>query len=328
MKRLTSLLTTTVLTATAACFADDLRLGIIGLDTSHVIAFTKVLNDPKTKDHVAGAKVVAAFKGGSPDIESSASRVEGFTKDLSEKFGVKIYDSIEEMCKNVDAVLLESVDGRPHLKQARPVIKAGKPLFIDKPMAASLRDALEIFALARKAKVPVFSASSLRYGKATQEVRNGSVGKVLSADSSSPVNLEPHHPELFWYGIHGVESLFTVMGAGCETVKRGTTADGRIEVTGTWAGGRTGIFREGTKGKGGKPYGGTAKGEKGEAPVGTSDGYAPLLVEIMKFFKTGVSPVPEQETIEILAFMEASDESKKLGGKPVKIADIIARAKK
>jgi predicted dehydrogenase len=326
MKRLTSLLIVPLLAATAACFADDLRLGIIGLDTSHVIAFTKVLNDPKSKDHVAGAKVVAAFKGGSKDIESSWSRVDKHAEQLQKDFGVKLYNTIEAMCKNVDAVLLESVDGRPHLAQARPVIKAGKPLFIDKPMAASLRDALEIFKLAKKAKVPVFSASSLRFGKTTQEVRNGSVGKVLSADTCSPVNLEPHHPDLFWYGIHGVESLFAVMGAGCETVTRGTTSDGRIEVAGTWAGGRKGVFREAAKTKGVKPYGGTAKGEKGEAPVGAYDGYAPLVAEFVKFFKSGVSPVPEQETIEILAFMEAADESKKLGGQPVKIADIIQRA--
>jgi len=325
MKTITSLLATTIILATATCFSADLRIGIIGLDTSHVPAFTKVLNDPTDKNHVAGGKVVAAFKGGSKDIPSSWDRVEGFTKTLQEKFGVKIYDSIEEMCKNVDAVLLESVDGRPHLAQARPVIKAGKPLFIDKPMAGSLRDGLEIFRLAKKNKVPVFSASSLRFGKATQAVRNGSVGKVLSAWTSSPVSLESHHPELFWYGIHGVESLFAVMGAGCETVKRGTTSDGRIEVTGTWSDGRTGVFREGAKTKGTKPYGGIAKGEKGEAEVGGYDGYAPLVAEAIKFFQTGVSPVPERETIEILAFMTASDESKKLGGQPVSIANVLKK---
>lgn len=325
MKTITSLLAATIALTTATCFSADLRIGIIGLDTSHVPAFTKVLNDPKDKNHVAGAKVVAAFKGGSKDIPSSWDRVEGFTKTLQEKFGVNIYDSIEEMCKNVDAVMLESVDGRPHLEQARPVIKAGKPLFIDKPMAGSLRDALEIFRLAKENKVPVFSASSLRYGKTTQAVRNGSVGKVLSAWTSSPVNIEPHHPELFWYGIHGVESLFTVMGAGCETVKRGTTEDGRIEVTGTWSGGRTGIFREGAKTKGSKPYGGVVKGENGEAEVGGYDGYAPLVAEVIKFFKTGLSPVPERETIEILAFMTASDESKKLSGQPVSIKDVLKK---
>jgi predicted dehydrogenase len=217
------------------------------------------------------------------------------------------------MCKDVDAVLLESVDGRPHLAQVKPVLQAGKPVYIDKPMAASLKDVLEIFRLAREAKVPVFSASSLRYGKDTQAVRNGSIGKVTYAETYSPYHLEPHHPDLFWYSVHGVESLFTVMGPGCQTVQRQKTPDGKLEVVGTWSGGRKGIYREDEK------YRGLAKGEKGEAPVGSYDGYDPLVAAIMKFFQTGVAPVPPEETIEIMAFMEAADESKNQGGAPVKI---------
>jgi hypothetical protein len=296
-----------------------IKIGLIGLDTSHVTAFTKLLNDPADKHHVPGGRVVAGFKGGSPDIESSWSRVDGYTKELTEKWGVKIYDSIEELCRHVDAVMIESVDGRPHLEQARPVLKAGKRLFIDKPMAGSLRDALEILRLAREARVPVFSASSLRYGKGTQAVRAGSIGKALRAESFSPSPLEPHHPDLFWYGIHGVESLFTVMGAGCESVRRGTTPEGKIEVTGTWSGGRTGTFREG------KGYGGKAWGEKGEADVGAYDGYAPLVVEVVKFFQTGVVPFPAEETVEILAFMEAADESKRQGGPAVRLRDVLKK---
>lgn len=307
--------------ATASGSAAELRLGLIGLDTSHVIAFTKVLNDPKSKDHVEGAKIVAAFKGGSKDIETSWSRVDKYAQQLQAEFGVKLYDSIEELCKNVDAVFLESVDGRPHLEQAKPVIKAGKPLFIDKPMAVSLKDAMEIFRLAEAANVPVFSSSSLRFGKKTQAVRNGEIGEVLSAETTSPASLEPHHPDLFWYGVHGVESLFTVMGTGCESVKRGTTADGKIEVIGTWKGGRTGKFTEA------KGYTGTAKGTKGESPIGSYDGYAPLVAQAIKFFQTKTPPVPKAETLEILAFMEAADASKAAGGQPVKIADIMAKAR-
>jgi len=292
----------------------ELRIGIIGCDTSHVLAFTEILNDPDAKAYVPGGKVVAAYKGGSADIPSSISRVERYTNTLQEKYGVKVYDTIEELCRNVDAVLLESVDGRPHLEQVRPVLKAGKPVFIDKPMAASLRDAQEIFRLAKQAKVPVFSSSSLRFGKNTQAVRNGLIGRVEYAETYSPCPMEPHHPDLFWYGIHGVESLFTVMGTGCETVQRGTATNGLIEVTGTWKDGRKGVYREA------KSYGGLARGEKGEAPVGAYDGYAPLVVEIMKFFQTGVPPVQPEETIEIIAFMEAADKSKRQGGAPVRIA--------
>ena len=304
------------------CGAAEIRLGIIGLDTSHVTAFTEILNNPKAKDHVPGARVVAAFKGGSADIPSSIDKVEGYTTTLRDKYGVKIYDTIPEVCANVDAVLIEAVDGRPHLEQARMVIAAKKPLYIDKPVAGTLRDALEIYRLAAAAGVPIFSSSSLRYAKTSQAVRGGSIGKVLSAETTSPAHLDPHHPDLFWYGVHGCESLFTVMGTGCETVERRKTADGKIEVVGKWKGGRTGTFREDTK------YGGKAVGEKGESSVGSFDGYAPLVVEIVKFFQTKQPPVSAAETIELFAFMEAADESKRQEGKPVAIADVLAKAKR
>jgi hypothetical protein len=301
--------------------AADVRLGIIGCDTSHVIAFTENLNNPDSKDHVSGAKIVGAFPGGSKDIPSSASRVEGYTKTLREKFQVKIYDSIEDLCANVDAVLLESVDGRPHLEQVKPVIKAHKPVFIDKPMAASLRDVLEIFRLAAEAKVPVFSSSALRFAKDTQAVRHGSLGKVTYAETYGPCEIDPHHPDLFWYGVHGVEALFTVLGTGCESVERRSTPDGKIEVTGTWKGNRKGVFRADNK------FHGLARGEKGEASAGSFDGYVPLVVEIVKFVQTGIAPVTPEETIEIFAFMEAADESKRKDGAPVKIQDILKSAK-
>ena len=301
--------------------AAELRLGMIGLDTSHATAFTEILNDPAVKGHVPGARVVAAFKGGSPDIESSWSLVDGYTKTLQEKYGVKIYDTIEELCRNVDAILIESVDGRPHLAQARPVIAAGKPLYLDKPMAGTLPDVREIFRLAAVAKVPLFTASSLRYGTHTQAVRAGSIGTVTNAVTSSPAHLEKTHPDLFWYGIHGVESLFTVMGTGCVSVRRGTNATGGIEVSGTWLGGRTGKFSESKDG-----YSGFAQGTKGRAAVGSYDGYAPLVVEIVKFFQTGVAPVKPEETLEIFAFMAAADESKRRGGAEVTLAEVLKTA--
>jgi len=301
-------------------YAADLRIGIIGCDTSHVPAFTENLNNPNAKDHVAGGKVVAAFKGGSPDIPESANRVENYAKTLKEKYGVQFYDSIDELCKNVDAVLLESVDGRPHLEQIKPVLKAQKPVFIDKPMAGSLKDVIEIFRLAKEAKVPIFSSSALRFAKDTREVHKGSIGKVTYIETYGPYEIEKHHPDLFWYGVHGVEAMFTVLGPGCETVRRGTAADGKIEVIGTWKNGAKGIYHQD------KTFHGLAKGEKGETSAGSFDGYIPLVVEIMKFFKNGVAPVSPEETIEIFAFMQAADESKANGGSSVKLSEAIAKA--
>jgi len=312
----------TALLATAFANAQDtIRIGMIGLDTSHVTAFTETINNPEAKGHVAGAKVIAAVKGGSPDIESSISRVDGYTKTLQEKYGVEIVETVEELCKMVDAVMIEAVDGRPHLEQARKVIAAGKIVYIDKPVAGTLKDAIEIYRLAAEAGVPIFSSSSLRFAKSTQAVRNGSIGKVSYAQTSSPASIDPHHPDLYWYGVHGCESLFTVMGTGCESVVRGKTADGMIEVTGTWKGGRTGIFREG------KGYSGIARGEEGEAEVGNFDGYQPLVAEVIKFFKTRKPPVSAEETIELFAFMEAADESKRRGGEAVTIAETLEKAR-
>ena len=305
--------------------AQNIRAGIIGLDTSHAIAFTKLLNAKTPQPpELMGVRVVAAYPQGSKDIESSTKRVPELTQQVKDQ-GVEIVSSISDLLDKVDVVFLESNDGRPHLEQVLPCLEAGKPTFIDKPIAGSLADAIRIFNAAAKTHTPIFSSSSLRFGKNTQAVRQGSIGKVITADTRSPASLEPTHPDLFWYGIHGVESLFTTMGTGCLSVKRGTTDDGKIQVTGTWDGNRTGIFRESSDTR--KGYAGTATNAEGKsADVGGFDGYQPLLNQIIHFFRTGVAPVTPEETLEIYAFMEAADESKRRNGAEVSLAEVMAKA--
>ena len=304
--------------------AGEIRVGIIGLDTSHVTAFTKVLNNPKAQGELAGFKVVAAFPGGSKDVKASWSRVEMFTKTLKETYGVEIVGSIDELLTKVDVVLLESVDGRPHLEQVLPVLKAGKKVFIDKPVAGSLADALLIYEAAAAYKVPVFSSSSLRFGGVVRTKNDPKLGQVLGCVVHSPCEIEPHHPDLFWYGVHGVEMLYTLMGTGCKSVTR-THAKGADVVTGLWADGRVATYRGLRSGKPG--YGGVAYGTNGNVPVDGSGGYDPLLVEIAKFFRTGTPPVRAEETIELFAFMEAADESKRQGGAPVTLESVLAKAR-
>jgi predicted dehydrogenase len=302
-----------------------LRAGIIGLDTSHVVAFTQLLNAPEPKPELAGVRVVAAYPGGSPDIPSSHDRVAGYTQELRDKLGVAIVGSIDDLLSRVDVVLLESVDGRPHLEQARPIFRARKPVFIDKPVAGSLADAIAIFELARTTNTPCFSSSSLRFSPGIAGMRqNTKVGEILGCDAYGPCSLEEHHPDLFWYGVHGVETLFTIMGPGCERVSRIQT-EGTELVAGVWKEGRVGTFRGIRQGH--HDYGATVFGTKGVAPSGGYAGYEPLVVEIVKFFKTGKAPVSPQETLEIFAFMEAADESKRQGGKPVDIESVMAKAR-
>ena len=314
---------TTLTLLTQAGKSAELRVGMIGLDTSHAPAFTELLNNPEAKNHIAGGKVVAAFKGGSPDIESSISRVEGYTKTLREKYGVKIVDSIPELCQQVDVVFLESVDGRPHLEQARPVIEAGKPIFIDKPVAGSLKDAIAIFRLAKEHKVPCFSSSSYRYYESMVELKKADVGAIRSAISYGPCHLEPHHPDFFWYGVHPVEGLFTVMGTGCQSVSRTTTADTDV-ATGVWKDGRVGTLH-GLRSPI-TPHKVVVFGTKAVVLQREgADDYAPLVREIMRFFQTGVAPVSPEETLEMFAFMEAADESKRRAGSPVTLSEVMEK---
>jgi predicted dehydrogenase len=301
----------------------ELRIGLIGCDTSHAPAFTKIFNDARDKNHIEGGKVVAFYKGGSPDLKESTSRVDGYAKQLQETYGVKQVDSIEELCKVVDVVLLESLDGRPKLEQVRPVLKAHKPVFIDKPIAGSLKDALAINQLAKENNTPWFSSSAYRYYESMVTLKGTDVGTIRGAVSYGPSELEKHHPDFFWYGIHPTEALFTVMGPACESVVRTSTPDTDV-ATGIWSDGRVGTLR-GLRNSA-TPHAVIVFGSKAvvEQAKGHDD-YAPLVHQIMKFFQTGVAPVANEETIAIYAFMEAADESKRTGGKPVKISEVMKK---
>jgi predicted dehydrogenase len=297
-----------------------IRLGMIGLDTSHVIAFTRYINDPKNK---TGCRVVAGYPGGSPDFPASANRVDKFTEELRDKFGLEIVDSIEELCDKVDGILLESVDGRPHLEQARIAMESGKPLFVDKPVADDLADVIELFRLAKEKNVPCWSSSAMRFGEGVADARNNEkLGQIVSCDVFGSSSWAEQHPSLYLYGIHAVEPLFTVMGTGCESVRRIKTDEVDL-VVGVWKGSRIGTFRDL---RGGKTDFQTIIYGKNSMVTCKSSGYAPLLVEIVKFFKTGKPPVSPQETIEIYAFMSAADESEAQGGAPISIAEVTMKA--
>lgn len=292
------------------------RIGIIGLDTSHSVAFTKAINaaPPDFDDY----KVVAAYPFGSQTIPSAAERIPKYTDEV-QKHGVKIVNSITELLQQVDVVLLETNDGRMHLPQALQVINAGKPLFIDKPIAASLLDAVKIFSVAQQKNVPVFSSSSLRYMPNVRTVVSGKYGKVTGAHTYSPATLEATHPDLYWYGIHGVETLFAVMGPHCKSVSSVATSSADV-VTGIWEDGRIGVFSGLRTGK--SDFGGTCFCENEVVQLGPYTGYEPLLKEIIQFFKTGIAPVSPTETLQILAFMDAAAESKKQLSKLIDLESI------
>ncbi|WP_448104507.1 Gfo/Idh/MocA family protein [Pedobacter panaciterrae] len=292
------------------------RIGIIGLDTSHSEVFTKLINEGGPE--MTGYKVTSAYPQGSKDIPAALKAKPGILAAVK-GMGVEIVDSIEELIQKVDVVLLETIDGRPHYEQALPVMQAGKRMFIDKPIAASLEDVKKIFAASRKYNSPIFSSSALRYDANVLKVVSGSIGKVIGADVYTPAEIEPNHMDMAWYSIHGIEMLFTVMGPGCKTVTR-IHKDGTDFLTGVWEDGRIGSVRAIREGA--SNIAGTAFGEKGIAPLGPFTSYAPMITEIIDFFETGKPPVTEAQTMEIFTFIRAADISRKRNGATIALASV------
>ena len=324
-----------------ATAAEPIKVGVIGTDNYQAVAFTELYHNPKATGDLAGLKVVAAFAGGSKDIADNEKDAVKWAEALG-KMGVEVVKTPEEVLKKCDAVMVMSADGRAHLEQLKPILKGGKPVYVGRPLAASLADVVEIFRLAAESKTPIFTCSQHRFSPGFIGMKNHpEVGDVLGADVYGGCPREQHHPDLFWHGVHGVETLYTILGPGCVSVTR-TSTDAAEVVVGEWKDGRVGTFR-GIR-KGAVKYSGTVFGTKGVSITGvyghgvpvkgvapTDDkymGYEPTAAEIAKFFKTGKPPVSADETTELFAFMEAADESLRQKGAPVKLADVIAKAKK
>ncbi len=326
MKRLALVLFSSLLVTCVSASAVT-RVGIIGLDTSHSPKFAALLNGENRIPEAKDFRVTVAYPWGSRTIKSSYERIPKYTEDVK-KLGVKIVDSIPALLAECDCVLLETNDGRDHLAQAIEVFKAGKPVFIDKPLAASLKDCVAIVEAGKKYNAKWFTASGLRYLTGVQAARRGEYGKLRGIATTSPESYEPTHSLFYWYAIHGAEPVFAALGRGCETVCCLTSDDGDV-IIGKWADGKLSSQRAlqfDKKGSDGT-YAGIIYTEQGAKDVGTREGYTPLVVRILDFYRTGVAPIDPEETLEIFAYMEAAAESRAKGGAPVALKDVLERAK-
>lgn len=292
-----------------------MKIGMIGLDTSHCPAFTRILNQPDYAYHLPGATVSSAYPGGSDLFSLSRDRVQGFTDQLRDEFAVKIEETIVAVVEASDALFLQSVDGRQHLAQFQEMA-VGKPIFIDKPFTTSTRDARAIIELAEKTNTPIMSASSLRYSVGIADLREPN-DTIYSCETFGPSAILEDYPGLFWYGIHSAEMLVSFMGTGCERVQGQPYADLDL-IAGEWADGRTGVIR-GTRFEQNE-FGcvlHTDNGVKMGKPTGTPPGYFSLLEQVLPFFQTGQSPIPIAETFEIMALLEAANQSRQQNGTPI-----------
>ena len=298
----------------------ELKIGMVGLDTSHATAFVDLLNDSNNEFHVPGCKIVKAFPGGSAKFSLSANRVEGFTEELKKR-NVEIVDSLEALA-GLDAYFLESVDGDQHLEQFKILANFGKPVYIDKPLACKYSDAKAIVELAKEKNIPLMSCSSLRYALGICDLKKEEDTEVFACQAFGPMNLLDDYRDYFWYGIHTTEIVFAMLGKGCESVQVipthhadllfGRWADGRI---GSILGNRNNVWEFGCSIT-------TNTHQRQAVASGAIPYYAQLLKEVVPFFQTGKSPLDIEETLEIIAFLEAASRSRAANGALIKTADL------
>jgi virulence factor len=288
-----------------------IQLGILDFDTSHVVEFTSRLNHKHSGkgQWVDGAEVVIGCPG---ESKIMPERIPDYKRAM-DKLGVKLVDKPADMIGKVDGMLIESQEGGAHWERAKPFLDAGVPCYIDKPFTCSVADAKKIVELAAKKKLPVFSSSSLRYApELVKYVADAAQGKILGALAYGPAPLfdkDPKlNPGLYHYGIHVVETLYTLMGPGCQRVTCTHEKDVDV-VTGQWKDGRVAGIRGIRKGR--ADYGAIVFAEKGvqNVAIGTSVIYRELLKKIVEFFEKRKSPVDPAETVEIMAFIEAANKS-------------------
>ncbi len=302
-----------------------LRLGMVGLDTSHCEAFARMLHEPENVHYQPGAAIVALYGGGSDAFSLSRDRVQGFTATLQQITAAPLYDNLAALSRDVDAIFLESVDGRQHVAQFTE-LAAGKPVFIDKPFATSSADARALIRRAQETGTPVMSCSSLRYASGLADALAAAAGEqIVGCETFGPAPLLDDYPGLFWYGIHAAEMLFAALGPGCRQVQT-LERPGVDVVVGDWAGcqggdlanERTGVMR-GTR-VGAREFGyvvHAASGVRCGLADATSATTARLLADILTFFRSGHSPLDLATTFEIIAFLEAAEASRAQGGRPV-----------
>lgn len=280
-----------------------MKIGLIGLDTSHSEIFTKLLNDSKDTHHVTGAQITHVIPTYSEDLPLSKERFPHYYEIVTNKYGVIPVESVEELITAVDAVIIGTVDGRNHLDWFKKVVSYSKPIFIDKPVVMSSEEMKELIRLSKVHNTPVMSSSSLRYSETVEALSNNT--DIQSGYFFGPTPRQEQMPGYFWYGIHLVEMVVTIFGTDVESVKVETYKDcEQIHIK--FADGKHAIIRGENDWH--NRFGAILHSKESvyslrlweeEKPY-----YASLIEQVVRFFETRNSPVPIEETEKIVRLVE------------------------
>ena len=284
---------------------DLLRVGIIGLDTSHSIEFTRRMQAPDCPQdqRVEGMQAVTCLR-----FETPFQDQQGLDERQAqlEAWGVSVIEDFDEAVSGCDALLMEINDPQYHLDYLARVACLGKPLFLDKPLADTMANGLQVCAIAAENSLRFFSASSLRFVPPLVQACKA-VPDPLCCTVYGPLGRAPAGSSIVWYGVHSFEMLQRAMGRGAQSLS--TRKDGAgVVVTVDYDRGRRGIV-ELTDGA--YVYGGCLRTSDKAVPyvVDMTRAYSDQLVEIERFFRGAAPPLEVEDTLEVMAMLDAAERS-------------------
>jgi predicted dehydrogenase len=286
-----------------------MRIGAIGVDSSHLPEFTKRINtlQQEAKTH---CRVTHVFDPGGHDLADAPKWLETTTRD----YNVKQVDTLQDLLASVEGVMVLSVNGNKHLSQALPCLERGLPTYIDKPLTCNLSEAKQLLAAAREHQARCYSASSLRFAPEVESARSDKdLGKLITIDAFGPGERHELMAGLFFYGVHTIEMVDAIWGPGVRRVSAIHLPD-RDLLDLDYHDGRYARLR--MERKGSYDFGATVHGEKKvrQFRVDFTPVYTRLVLGMVKFFEGGAPPAPLRDIIENVAVMEAGNRSMQQDG--------------
>lgn len=289
--------------------ARDIRVGIIGLDTSHAIEFPRRMQAPDLDAamKVPGLRAVSCLRFATPFQDEAG--LDARQKQL-EQWGVKVTRTFEDAVKGVDALMLEINDPAYHLEYFERCAARGLPIFLDKPMADTIANGRKIADLARRHGTRVFSSSSLRFVRALEDAC-AAVPKPAMTSVYGPLGKAPAGSSVVWYGVHAFEMLQRALGRGAAAVLAKRDALGTVAIV-RYPDARRGLV-ELTEGS--YLYGGCLRALDKAAPfvVDLGRAYTEELARVADFFRGGPAPVAMEDTLEVMALLDAAERSYQSG---------------
>jgi predicted dehydrogenase len=298
--------------------ARELRIGAIGVDSSHLPEFSRRMADLFATG-ATRCRVTGFYDDGNHHLPKADVKN---WKEKTLSLGAIQASSIDSLLDQVDGVMVLAVSGNSHYELALPSLARGIPTYIDKPLTCNLEQARSLASLARKTGAGCYSASSLRFATEIPRLDREKLGQLHAIDAYGPGALNADMEGLFFYGVHTIEMVDAIWGPGVAKVRCETSSD-RDLLDLHYKDGRHAHLR--LERKGAYEFGATLHGSKGveSFKVDFAEVYTNLIRGMTRFFETGIAPVDINDILENIAVMAAGNLSMIEGGRWVDIPELM-----